>query len=88
MPTPIVDFNLPTNSHTAEPRTLLRQADGDTPFIEQPIRMVSNVAHSDALDPMTLIGIIAVLVTVALMASLVPARRATRIEPTTALRIE
>jgi hypothetical protein len=48
----------------------------------------SNVAHSDALDPMTLIGIIAVLLTVALVASVVPAQRATRIEPTTALRIE
>jgi endonuclease YncB( thermonuclease family) len=41
MPTPTVHFQLPTNSHSAEPRTLLRNADGDTPYIEQPVRMVS-----------------------------------------------
>jgi putative ABC transport system permease protein len=48
----------------------------------------SHVARSEALDPVTLIVTVAVLVTVALVASIVPARRATRIEPTTALRIE
>lgn len=41
MPTPTVDWNLDTNSRTPAPRKLLRAADGDTPFIEQPIRMVS-----------------------------------------------
>jgi ABC-type lipoprotein release transport system permease subunit len=35
-----------------------------------------------------LIAMVAVLAIVALVASIVPARRATRLEPTTALRIE
>ena len=48
----------------------------------------NNVVRTDARDPVTLIVMVAVLVTVALVASIVPARRATRIEPTTALRIE
>jgi hypothetical protein len=42
--------------------------------------------RTDARDSATLIVTVAVLVTVALTASLVPARRATRLEPTDALR--
>ena len=48
----------------------------------------TNVVRADARDPVTLIVTVAVLATVALVASLVPARRATRLDPTTALRIE
>jgi putative ABC transport system permease protein len=48
----------------------------------------NNVVRADARDAATLIVTIAVLVIVALIASIVPARRAIRIEPTAALRIE
>jgi ABC-type lipoprotein release transport system permease subunit len=48
----------------------------------------SNLVRADAFDPATLIVTAAILMTVALAASIVPARRATLIEPTTALRIE
>ena len=41
MPTPTVDFNLPHNGQRAHGRKLVRASDGDTPVIEQPIRMVS-----------------------------------------------
>jgi multisubunit Na+/H+ antiporter MnhE subunit len=48
----------------------------------------NNVVRTDARDPVTLIVTVAVLVTAALVASIDPARRATLVEPTTALRIE
>jgi ABC-type antimicrobial peptide transport system permease subunit len=48
----------------------------------------SNAVRTDARDLPTLIVTVAVLATVAVIASIVPARRATRLEPTTALRIE
>jgi putative ABC transport system permease protein len=48
----------------------------------------NNVVRADADDLATLIVMAAVLVAVALAASLVPARRAALVEPTTALRIE
>jgi putative ABC transport system permease protein len=48
----------------------------------------NNVVRTDAFDLVTLIVTVAVLVTVALIAAVVPAWRATRVEPTTALRIE
>ena len=44
--------------------------------------------QTEARDTTTLIVTVALLATVALVASTVPARRAARIEPTTALRIE
>ena len=48
----------------------------------------NNVVRTDARDLATLIVMVAVLATVALVASIIPARRATRLEPTTVLRIE
>ena len=52
-------------------------------------RLLQNTfVRTEARDPVTLIVTVALLAIVALVASIVPARRATRIEPTTALRIE
>jgi predicted lysophospholipase L1 biosynthesis ABC-type transport system permease subunit len=48
----------------------------------------NNVVRTDARDPVTVVMAVAVLVIAALAASVVPARRATLVEPTTALRIE
>ena len=48
----------------------------------------STLVRTEARDLMTLIVTVAALMTVAVTASIVPARRATRLEPTTALRIE
>ena len=41
MPTPTVNFQYKRNIRSAAPRKLARISDGDTPVIEQPIRMVS-----------------------------------------------
>jgi putative ABC transport system permease protein len=52
-------------------------------------RLMQNaVVRADARDPMTLGVTVAVLVIVALAASVIPTRRATRLQPTIALRIE
>jgi putative ABC transport system permease protein len=48
----------------------------------------NNIVRTAAFDVVTLAVTVAILVTVALVASVVPTRRATRIEPITALRIE
>jgi putative ABC transport system permease protein len=48
----------------------------------------NNVVRTDARDGVTLTVTVALLAIVALVASLVPARRAMRLEPTVALRIE
>jgi predicted lysophospholipase L1 biosynthesis ABC-type transport system permease subunit len=48
----------------------------------------NNLVHFDSRDPVMLIAMVVVLAVVALVASIVPARRATRLEPTIALRIE
>jgi putative ABC transport system permease protein len=52
-------------------------------------RLLQNTfVGTEAQDAVTLIVTVALLAIVALAASIVPARRATRIEPTAALRIE
>jgi ABC-type antimicrobial peptide transport system permease subunit len=52
-------------------------------------RLLQNTfVGTDARDIVTLIATVALLAIVALAASVVPARRATRLEPTIALRIE
>jgi predicted lysophospholipase L1 biosynthesis ABC-type transport system permease subunit len=52
-------------------------------------RLLQNTfVRTEARDPVTLSVTVALLATVALVASIVPARRATRLEPTAALRIE
>jgi len=48
----------------------------------------SGVFRLNARDFLTLVVTVALLVAVALLASVIPARRATRLEPTAALRIE
>jgi hypothetical protein len=52
-------------------------------------RLLQNTfVRTEARDPITLIVTVALLAMVALVASIIPARRATRLEPTTALRME
>jgi predicted permease len=52
-------------------------------------RLLQNTfVRTEARDPVTLIVTVALLAMVALVASIIPARRATRLEPTAALRIE
>jgi putative ABC transport system permease protein len=52
-------------------------------------RLLQNTfVRTEARDVVTLIVTVALLAIVALAASIVPARRATRIKPTAALRIE
>ena len=52
-------------------------------------RLLQNTfVRTEARDAVTLVVTVALLAIVALVASIVPARRATRLEPTTALRIE
>ena len=52
-------------------------------------RLLQNtLVRTEARDLVTLIVTVVLLAIVALVASIVPARRATRLEPTTALRIE
>jgi putative ABC transport system permease protein len=52
-------------------------------------RLLQNgFVRTEARDPLTLLATVALLAIVALVASIVPAHRATRLEPTDALRIE
>ena len=48
----------------------------------------SFLVHTDARDPLTLSGVVALLAFVAIAASLVPSRRAARLDPVAALRAE
>ena len=48
----------------------------------------SQLFQTSPTDPTTLVSIVAILMTVAVLACLVPARRAARLDPTVALRYE
>ena len=50
--------------------------------------MTSLLFGVSATDPITFFGVSALLSLVALLASYIPARRAMRLDPTTALRVE
>jgi len=49
MPT-TVNFSFRRNIQSARPKRLIRTSDGDTPVIEQPIRMVSSRGHRLTFD--------------------------------------
>ena len=89
-PTPIIDFQDPTPIRSIitlppQPRTLETEPEPDVIGGEAIQNTLFGVS---ARDPLTYLSVIALVAVVSIVATLVPARRATRVDPMVALRAE
>jgi len=77
-----------TRDFSIRRRSLLRGALGASCFTVAGAGIQNILFGVSARDPMTYAIVVGVIATVSLVATLVPARRATRVDPMTALRAE